>query len=280
MEVKQKYAIRSDVILGSALLATLVLAYLPVLKGLVSVWKSSDDYSHGFLILPISLFILWQKKRALKKLPISPSWAGLVIAIVSLGLYVVARFAGIATLTSLSLIPVLSGMVIFLFGFRIFRECLFPIALLLFMIPVPGQIYAALTIPLQLFVTKVTAFLASPLGIPIYCEGNVIHLPNQTLQVVQACSGLRSIMTLLTLGAVFGYMTLKSNFLRGLLFCSGVPIAIAVNILRVLLMVVAFYYFQIDLAKGTTHTVFGVIIFAAAVVLFLVTRRILALWDR
>lgn len=265
---------------GIALLTVFAAAYYPVLVGLVSAWQSSDDYSHGFLILPICGYLLWQKRDSLRDIPLAPAWAGLILTAFSLGVYLFARLAEIYTLASLSLIPVIAGMIISLFGWRMCKECLFPLFLLLFMIPVPAQIYSALTIPLQLFVTKVVVQISPLLGIPIYNEGNVIHLPEQTLQVVQACSGLRSIMTLLTLGAVFGYMSLRSNLLRGGLLLAGIPIAIAVNIFRVLAMVVGFYFFNVDLTAGTAHTAFGVIIFAAALILFFLTRRVLALWDR
>lgn len=262
------------------LLVAFVAAYYPVFKGLVAAWRSSDDYSHGFLILPICGYVLWQKRDVLKRIKVASSRTGLALTVVSLVLYLFARYAEIVTLASLSLIPVVAGVIIFLFGFRMLKECLFALFLLLFMIPVPSQVYAALTIPLQLFVTRAAACLASLAGVVLVYEGNVIHLPQQTLQVVQACSGLRSIMTLLTLGAVLGYLTLRSNLLRTVLFCSGVPIAIAVNILRVFLMMVAIYFFNFDLAVGTAHAVFGVFIFAAALGLFFVAGRGLALWDR
>jgi exosortase len=117
-------------------------------------------------------------------------------------------------------------------------------------------------------------------GLPVYREGNVIHLPDRTLQVVQACSGLRSMISLLTLSAIFGYLTLKSNLLRTILFFSGIPAAILVNIIRVVLMVVAFYYFNYNLTTGTTHTIFGIIIFALALIFIAITKRVLSLWDK
>jgi len=263
-----------------ALLAAFVAAYYPVFKGLVSAWQNSEDYSHGFVILPICGYLLWQKRDVLKQVKVFPSQVGLVVTVLSLAVYLFARYAEIATLASLSLIPVISGTIIYLFGFRMFKECLFPVFLLLFMIPVPSQIYASLTIPLQLFVTKISAFLASMVGVVLVYEGNIIHLPQRTLQVVQACSGLRSIMTLLTLGAVLGYLTLNSNTLRTFLFFSGVPIAIAINILRVFLMIIAIYFFSFDLSVGIAHTVFGMLIFAAALGIFFLVGRGVALWDR
>jgi exosortase len=148
------------------------------------------------------------------------------------------------------------------------------------MIPVPSQIIAALTIPLQLTVTKVSVWLASMIGIPIYNEGNIINLPHGTFEVTQACSGLRSIMTMLTLGAVLAYLTLRSNLLRGILFILAIPIAIAVNIFRVFILIAVFHFTSIDLSHGTIHTILGLAVFAIAFGLFLLVRKGLALCSQ
>ena len=178
------------------------------------------------------------------------------------------------------MVLLLAGVIIYLYGFLIFKELLFPLVFLLFMIPIPGQIYSSLTIPLQLHVTKVSVWIGAFLDIPIYREGNVIHLPDRTMQVVQACSGLRSMVSLLMLSAIFGYFTLKSNMLRFALFLSGIPVAIFVNIIRVCLMVFAFYYFNYDLTKDSVHTVFGIIIFFIALIIIALTKGVLSIWDK
>lgn len=118
------------------------------------------------------------------------------------------------------------------------------------------------------------------MGIPILREGNVINLPHYSLQVVQACSGLRSMVSLLTISAVMGYLMMQKNSLRGLLFLSAVPVSIFINILRVLAMILAFHYLDLDLTKGTPHTVTGIAIFAIALVLLLLFRGVLSKWDR
>jgi len=266
--------------LTAALAAGFIIAYFPVWKNLVTAWYNNDQYSHGFFILPVCLYILWQKKEILTKVPLSPSRWGMALVIFSLLIYLFAHFAEIVTIASLSLVLFLAGVVIYFYGFLMFKELFFPLFLLLFMIPVPSQIFSSLTIPLQIFVSKSSVFIGSFLCIPIYREGNVIHLPEQTLQVVQACSGLRSLISLLTLSVVFGYLTLKSNILRSILFISGIPIAIIVNVVRVLLMALAFYYFNYDLTKGTIHTVFGMIIFVFALIIVAIGKGVLSIWDK
>lgn len=261
------------------LFAGFILVYFPVWKSLVLAWYNSDDYSHGFFIVPICVFIIWQKRKTLAETPIQSSSWGLAVVIFALLIYLLGHLGEIATVASFSMVLVLAGLVIYFFGLQMFKELLFPLFLLLFMIPVPSQIYSTLTIPLQLFVSQVSAGIAGILGIPIYREGNVINLPEYTLQVVQACSGLRSMISLLTLSAIFAYMTLKSNTLRTILFLTGIPAAIVVNIFRVLLMIVAFYYFQYDLAEGSVHTVFGVVIFILALAIIAGMKGLLSYWD-
>jgi exosortase A len=270
---------KSGILQHCLLLFSFILAYFPVWKSLVGVWYSSDDYSHGFFILPISLYIVWQKRKILVDVPFNTSWKGLLLVIFSLFLYLFAYYGEILTLASFSLVLMFSAVVIFFYGFKMFKELLFPLAFLLFMIPFPSQIFSQLTIPLQLFVTEISVWFMAHLGIPVYAEGNIIHLPNRTMQVVQACSGLRSMLSILPLGAILSYFTLNSNPLRYILFLSGIPTAILVNIVRVILLVMAYYYFNFDLTTGTTHTIFGIFIFILALIFLFAIRGILLKWD-
>jgi len=252
-------ASRASLFLFSLLIAAFFAATFPLWKALIGTWSSSDEYSHGFFIIPLSCYIGWRKKDTLLDIPAKPSNLGLAFTILSLLLYLFAHLAEISTVRSFSVILIITGT--------------------LFMIPVPAQIYAKLTIPLQLFVSKSSTWLAAVFGLPIYREGNVIHLADQTFQVVRACSGLRSMISLLTLSAVFGYFTLRSNFLRSILFVAAIPAAIFVNIIRVLLMALAYHFFTYDLTTGTIHKVFGLVIFLLALAFLVGVRALLTLWD-
>ncbi len=278
--IPNQRATKTAIFLFALLVSTFILAYFPVWKRLVMAWSGSDEYSHGFLIIPICIYILWRKKDVLAKIPASPSPWGLAVSIFSLCLYLFAHLAEIITVASFSMVLLVAGVVIYFYGLLMFKELIFPLFLLLLMIPIPSQIYSSLTIPLQLFVSKISVFIATLLGLPIYREGNVIHLPDRTMQVVQACSGLRSMISLVTLAAVFGYLTLRSNLLRIVLFVSGVPAAIVVNIIRVLMLVLAFHYFGYDLTSGPIHTAFGMTIFILALLLLIIIKGVLSIWDR
>lgn len=254
-------------------------AFSPVLTGLWKVWSSSDDSSHGFFIIPIALYICWQKKQVLGQISTKYSWLGFFGFVIALLLYIGSEYAGIETITSVSMIFCLVGLILFLFGWEVLKELAFPLFFLVFMVPVPGQIFSSLTMPLQLIVSKLSVSLASSFGLAILREGNVIYLPDQVLEVVQACSGLRSLMSLLTLSLVMGYLTLKKNIFRVTLFVSALPIAIFVNIVRVFIMIVASYFFQYNLAADSVHTIYGIIIFFFALAIIFGFQKVMQIWD-
>lgn len=257
-----------------------MLAYFPVWQGLVSCWSLSDDYSHGFLIIPMFGYILWLKRSRLVALPQKNSMVGFFLLFFSLIVYLLAYYAEVKTVASLSIITTLSGCVLFFYGPAVLKEVAFPLFFLLFMIPIPGQVYSVITIPLQLFVSKASVGLLSTVGVPIIRDGNVIHLPNHTFEVVQACSGLRSLVTLLTLSTIVAFLALKSNILRVVLMICAVPIAVLVNIIRVTAMIIAFHFWGYDLLKGAMHSIFGLFIFLLAIIIIFLTVGVLHRWDK
>lgn len=256
-----------------------VAAFWPAWMHLVTTWYGSEDYSHGFIVVPVVLYALWDKRAELLAAPLRPSAYGLPLVIITLALYLVSFLAGIWTLNSLCLILLPAAAVLFLYGWPVLRICLFPLLLLLFMIPVPAQLYASATAPLQIFVSQLTVALIKLAGIPIMREGNILHLPERSFQVIQACSGLRSILSLMTLSAILAYFTLRKNQLRALLILASVPVAIAANVVRVLLMVLGFHLFRFDLTEGRGHELFGLGIFVMAIFLLLGIGSVLKRWE-
>lgn len=270
----------NQLIIISLLVTAFFLTFFNVMQELISSWSHSEEYSHGFLIMPLAIYIIWIKRKNLAQIPIRPSWSGLIIIIFSLIIYLIADLAEILTLASLSMVIFLTGLVIFLYGWKMLKEISFPLFLLLFMIPIPSQFLSMVTIHLQLFVSKISVAIASFIGIPVYRDGNIISLPAKSLEVVQACSGLRSMITLLTLSLVIAYFYLQSNILRIFLFIMGAPVAVFVNILRVLLTILALYYFNLDLTLESFHTLFGVVIFLLALLFIMMLQRGFLFWDR
>ena len=256
-----------------------VVGFFPVWRQLVVTWSESDQYSHGFLIVPISIFLIWQKRKSLKQINPIPDRKGFAIALIGLIFYLVGHFGEIRTLSSLAMWAFICGTIIYWWGTAVFKELAFPLFFLLFMIPVPSQIFASLTLPLQLFVSKISVIIAQLSGVPTFREGNVINIPGHNLQVVHACSGLRSIVSLLMLSAIWGYIQLRFNLLRWFVFLLGVPVAIFVNVVRVAMMIMSFYFFGIDLTTGTIHTILGVALFVLALILLGLITQVLTKWD-
>jgi exosortase len=261
------------------LFLAIIVAYFPIMKGLVSTWYGYEEYSHGFLVLPFCFYIIWRKRHTLSALPIETSRLGLPLIIFSLLLYLLSHFAEIMTTAYLSLPLFASGIIMYFFGLQIYKELIFPVFFMLFMIPVPSQIYSSLTIPLQLFVSNISVLTAKLLGISVYREGNVILNSNFTLQVVNACSGLRTMISLMFISSIFAYFTLKSNFMKAVLLVSGIPVAVIVNIIRILVIVAALYYFKYDLTTGGGHTLLGVFIFFLALFIIALIKGVLSIWD-
>jgi exosortase len=257
----------------------MIAAYLPVLKNLIIVWANSDEYSHGFFIIPLAVYMIWRKRNLIQAIKPIPSWNGLIALTAVLIVYVLSSIMRISTVSSFTFLLCIAAIVLFLYGFEMLRIVSFPIFFLLLMIPVPEQVYSSVTLQLQLLVSKFSYAIASIAGIPIFREGNIIHLPNRTLQVVEACSGIRSLISLLTLCLVIGYFGLQSNALRALLAISSIPIAVAVNVIRVLLLITAFYFFQIDLTEDPLHTYLGVAIFIIALGVALCCLKGLSMWE-
>lgn len=242
-----------------------LLLYFQVIVGLVEQWWVDPNYSHGFLVPLVTLYLIWKKRDKLKTLEKRRSYFGLLILLLGLGIYIVGTAGAEYFSARLSLVIVLFGLVFYLNGRKWAKELLFPIAFLGFMIPIPYVIYYSIAFPMQLFSTKLTQLLLHFIGMPSIRQGNIIHLPNYSLEVVEACSGLRSLVSLLALGAFFAYITFKSNLKRIILFLSIFPIAVGANILRIFITALGAYVISPKLAEDFLHKLSGLIVFLTAV---------------
>ncbi len=258
----------------------IILMYLPVFSDLVRDWYTDDNYSHGFLIIPISAWLIWKKREVLRNTPIEMSKWGLAVILGSLLLFL-GGTAGMEYFTvRVSLVFLLFGLTLYLAGWRFVREIWFAFFFLLFMIPLPYVIYYSATFPLQLVGSKVAAGLLSLMGIPHMRQGNVIHLPdNYSLEVAEACSGLRSLVTLLALGALLAYWTQNRAWKAVTLFAATVPIAIAANIFRICVTAVGAYGVSREIAEGTIHELSGTIVFMFSLVCLLILSSVLRIGE-
>jgi exosortase len=245
------------------ILGLLILAYLPILARMASQWSNDDDMSHGFFVPAVAAYIAWNRREELLALEVKPSYWGLVL----LGWSIIQMTLGILGaelyLQRTAFIGSLWGAVLFLGGWAFIRALALPLLMLPLMVPIPAVIYNQITFPLQLFASSVAEHALSLLGIPVLRDGNVLELANQKLSVVEACSGIRSLMSLTFLSLVYGYLSEKRLWVRWSIFLASIPIAVAANAFRVSATGVLSEY-NPDLAQGFFHTLEGGVSFAFA----------------
>jgi exosortase len=241
-----------------------LIVYQHTIVKLVGDWATDDNYSHGFLIPFISGYMIWQKRDKLSEYTASPNLLGLLVLAAGMGLHIVGNIGAELFVMRVSMIVTLLGLSLYLLGKAISKEILLPIAYLIFMVPLPAIIWNQIAFPLQLFAASITEQAVDFIGIPILREGNILHLPNTTLEVVDACSGLRSLVSLLALSAAFAYLVDLRKLLKWIIFFSAVPIAIGVNVLRLMLTAMMAHWIGPDTAHGFLHDFSGILMFLLA----------------
>jgi exosortase len=246
--------------------ALVVVLYYSVIRDLVGDWIIDENYSHGFLIPLVSAFFIWRKKERLRTIERTSSDIGLAVVVLGLVMFILGTIGAEYFTQRLSLLVVIGGLVLYLGGRRMAGGLFFPLLYLVFMIPVPYVLYYSVSFPLELLASRLTSGVVSLMGIPIVKEGNILHLQNTTLQVVDACSGLRSLISLSALSAALAYTTQRTLVKGIILFLAAVPVAIGANILRLSLTAILASLGGEQMAQGFLHQFSGVAVFAFAVV--------------
>ena len=256
-------------------LVELVAVYWSVINGLINAWSTDDNYSHGFFIVPLALYFAWERRKAITTAPIQPSMFGLVVVAGSLFLLVAGLLGAELFLSRVSIIGALAGAVLFLFGWPLLRILMFPLAFMLLMVPLPAIIFNKIAFPLQLLASHVGEYSIRSMEIPILREGNVLILANATLEVAEACSGIRSLISLITLGIVFGYFVDHRVWVRTVIALSAIPVAILANGLRVASAGVAAHNFGTAGVEGLFHEFSGWVVFVLAFLMMFALQRLL-----
>lgn len=266
---------------ASLVVIALAIAYHDVAAGLVRQWSTDDNYSHGFVVLPLALWFAWERRHALRAAPRRPSALGLIFIAAGLVLLAVGVLGAELFLSRVSLLFVVAGLVLFLAGPAPLRVLAFPLAFLVLMIPIPAIIFNKIAFPLQLLASRAGAGALDMAGVPVLREGNVLVLATTRLEVAEACSGIRSLVTLLTLAIVLGQFSLGRRWSRFALVAASVPVAIAANALRVAGTGLAAHFWSPEAAEGFFHGFSGWVMFAAAfAVLVAIQRMMTGLEDR
>ncbi len=258
-------------------LLTLLIAFLykRVLASLVMQWWEDPNFSHGFFVPLFAGFVIWSERKKLSEIPLTPSWLGLPLILGSLCLLVVGVLGAELFLSRTSLIFLFAGLVIHFLGWAYFRALLFPIAFLFLMIPIPNIIFNQVAFPLQLLASQLAASFLQMVGVPTLRQGNVIELPIMTLEVVEACSGIRSLITLLTLSIIYGYFLESVVWKRMILAAFSIPIAVLANSIRIVGTGLLGEYWEPEKAQGFFHSFSGWVVFVVALVLLFAAHSLM-----
>src|SRR5215831_8138452 len=268
---------RSWLVWSVILTALLALLYGRILKDLL--WQSWDDpnYGYGLLVPVFSAYILWREREKLATSERKPSNFGLLVMLGALVLLFGGTLGAELFTSRVSLIILLGGMVLFLAGWELLRVLSFPLAFLLLMIPIPAIIFNQITFPLQLLASRFGETAMAMADVPVIREGNVLILANTTLEVAEACSGIRSLVSLLTLAIVLGYFSDRRLWVRTTVALSSIPVAVLTNGLRVAGTGIAAHKFGPAAAEGFFHEFSGWLVFVAAFALTLAIQRAIVL---
>ncbi len=255
------------------LLVSAGVLYRHVVVKLVHDWATDGNYSHGFLIVPLSLWLTWERRDKLAALPRRPSVLGLFIVLASIAVLTLGTLGAELFLTRISIIGVVAGAIVFIGGWSYLRALTFPVAFLLLMVPLPALIFNQIAFPLQLIASQAGELGLIAMNIPVLREGNVIVLAHTKLEVVEACSGIRSLVSLLTLGIIYGYFVDQRMSVRLAIVASTVPVAIIANGLRIAGTGIAAQYYGPSVAEGFFHEFSGWVVFIVAFAAILGVRQ-------
>jgi exosortase len=265
---------------GSAVIFLLVAAlYYKVLGKLVTDWWQIPDFSHGFLVPPFAAYLVWERKKNLLATKPTPAWSGIAVIAFGLVVLLLGVYGAELFLSRISLLILLAGLVL-CFGGRPFLKALrFPLLVLILAIPLPTLILNQITFPLQIFASKVAGDLLPLFAVPVLREGNVIVLPLMKLEVAEACSGIRSLMSLFTTAVFYGYFVERTTIRRVVLALATIPIAIAANAVRILGTGLCVQYWDPDKAMGFFHEFSGWVIFLVSLVCLYTLHRTMSLFP-
>jgi exosortase len=256
-----------------AIAILLVVLYYRVAVKLVYDWYTIPDYSHGFLVPFFAAFLIWDKRKVLQGIPIKPTWSGIVLIVFSIMILILGVY-GVELFTArMSFILLVTGLIATFFGWGMVRELRFPLLVLVLAIPFPAILFNRITFPLQLLASRIASDILPWLGVPTLHEGNVIELPIMKLEVAEACSGIRSLMSLFTLAIFYGYFLEKTTKRRVILALASIPIAVTANVARIVGTGLCVQYWDPEKALGFFHEFSGWVMFVVSLAcLYLVHR--------
>lgn len=241
--------------------ALVAMVYGHVLAKLVVDWWRIPNYSHGFLVPIFALYLIWVKRKSLLTIEVTPSWIGIGVVALALAMLLVGELGAELFLSRTSLVLILSGLVLGFGGWQHLKALRFVVLVLFLAVPIPSVVFNEIALPLQLLASKLASVLLHLSNVPALREGNIIEIPAMKLEVAEACSGIRSLMSLFTFAVFYGYFFEKTFIRRSILACASVPIAIAANAVRIYGTGLCVQYWDADKALGFFHQFSGWVMF-------------------
>lgn len=276
--VAHDVAVSWTVWLPYLLLSLIVTAlYYKVIGKLVMDWYTNPDFSHGFLVAPFAAFLLWDKRKVLRNTPVQQTWSGIWLVVVAIFFLFLGVYGAELFLSRLSLVMLLGGIVWTIFGRAVLREVRFAILVLLLAIPIPAVVFNQITFPLQLLASRMASALLPVFGVPVLRDGNIIQLPAMQLEVAEACSGIRSLMSLFAIAIFYGYFMERSTWRRVILALASIPIAVIANGARIVGTGLCVQYWNPDKAVGFFHEFSGWLMFIVSLTCLYIVHNLMRL---
>jgi len=250
-----------------------------VLVNMVTEWAGVEEMGHGFFVPFVAGYVIWQDRERILAKPVKPCYPAAILILWGFFQMVLGFLGADFFVTRTAFLIVLVGVIWTLAGTAVVRALLFPLCILLFMIRIPLFVYQQLTFPLQIFASKVATGMLMLSGIPVLRDGNVLELPSQRLEVIEACSGIRSLLSLTFLSLTYAYIFDGRRWMRPVLFLCAIPIAIGANAFRITLTGILSEYNK-ALAEGFFHSFEGWLLFMVALVGLVTTHRLICRFWR
>lgn len=273
--------VRRELVLPCAIIGGLIfLLYGSILRSLAREWWTNPDYGHGFFIPLLSGYLLWRQRAVWSRKPVKPANVGLVVMLAAVALLLTGSLGAELFLSRISLLVLITGIVLFDLGWAVLSAVAFPLGYLVFMIPLPVLIYNQITFPLQLLASRIATFYLDLIRLPVLRDGNVLIFSNYSLEVVEACSGIRSLLSLVAICVAYVYLAERRMWIRCVLILMMVPIATLSNAVRIMGAGVMAHQFGQAAADGFLHAFSGWIIFLIALTLMVVFHQIFSYIGR
>lgn len=256
--------------------ALLIFIFFSGIKRMIQTWIEFDEYSYAYFIPVITVFLIWQKKDLLEKNPFTGSWIGFIIVCLGIGMFILGELSTLYIVIQYTFLVVIFGLALSLMGWRDYKLIVVPLVLLIFMVPLPNFLYQNLSSQLQLISSQIGVGVIRLFKISVFLDGNVIDLGSFKLQVIDACSGLRYLFPLATLGFIAAYFFKEAFWKRSILFLSTIPITVLMNSFRIGMIGVMVEYGGMSMAQGFIHDFEGWVVFMACTVVLVIEMWLLS----